>query len=80
MNRCCAYCRTAVHGCDSSTAATPEYTLRLERRVESLESRGIRVILFTPHLIPPFNIEGCVPRPLAEKRNTCELGLEAHAL
>jgi hypothetical protein len=59
---------------------TPEYILRLGRRIEWLESRGIRVILFTPHLIPPFNIEGCVPRPLAEKRNTCELGLEAHAL
>ena len=45
------------------------------RRIDFLESRGIKVIVFVPHIELPFDIRSCFPRPLRKATSDCTVPL-----
>lgn len=45
----------------------------LKKRIDFLESHGVRVILFAPHIYPSYDIKSCFSRPLMSVKNNCEL-------
>lgn len=55
----------------------PLYKQRLRERVDFLESHGVKVILFVPHLKASFDIRECYTRPLAPRRSDCTVPLSA---
>lgn len=54
-------------------AVTPdaEYIQRVKKRIDSLEGTGARVIVFTPHVRPGFDVKSCFARPLRNTARDC---------
>ena len=50
----------------------PGYITRLASRIAVFEKAGARVMVFTPHLRPDFDIRGCFSRPLHQASHSCE--------
>ena len=43
---------------------TPDYVNTLKSEIKFLEEHGIKVVIFTPHIVPAINAESCIGRPL----------------
>ena len=54
-----------------------EYAEALIRRIDFLEANGIKVIVFVPHILLPFDIRRCFPRPLGQVLADCTVPLSA---
>jgi peptidoglycan/LPS O-acetylase OafA/YrhL len=61
-----------------SPTPTSEYIFLLKRRIDFLESNGIKVILFTPHVKIDYDIKGCYSRPLATPKKDCRIPIKAY--
>jgi peptidoglycan/LPS O-acetylase OafA/YrhL len=61
-----------------SAAPTSENIDRLKRRIDFLESNGIKVILFTPHVKIDYDIRGCYSRPLATSMKDCRVPVKVY--
>jgi peptidoglycan/LPS O-acetylase OafA/YrhL len=55
-----------------------EYIEKLKRRIDFLETNGIKVILFTPHIRINYDIKSCYGRPFREKKQTCEISVDTY--
>jgi hypothetical protein len=53
-----------------------EYIARLKERIDFLEKRGIRVIIFGPHLRLGFNPRACFTTPMRKSARDCTFSLE----
>lgn len=51
------------------------YIHRLKERIDFLESQGIQVFVFYPHLVVDFDIRECYSRPLFPSKRNCTLPL-----
>ncbi len=47
------------------------YIDRLQKRISNYESKGIKVILFTPHIKPDFHPKACFTTPLRRTAKDC---------
>jgi len=52
------------------------YIDRVVQRINFLESRGIKVIVFTPHIKPDFNPKACFKSPFRQKPDNCVISAE----
>jgi peptidoglycan/LPS O-acetylase OafA/YrhL len=65
---------------DSLRGAPREpYVSALRRRIDIIESQGIQVILFVPHLTLDYDIRGCLARPFKSAARDCEISAERRA-
>lgn len=53
-----------------------DYIATLKKRIEFLEARGIRVVIFTPHLRPGFSPTACFSTPLHPTPRDCSFDPE----
>jgi peptidoglycan/LPS O-acetylase OafA/YrhL len=51
------------------------YIHRLKERIDFLESQGVQVIVFYPHLVVDFDMRECFSRPLFPAKRNCTLPL-----
>lgn len=49
------------------------YITQLAARIAFFEKAGAKVVVFTPHLRPDFDIRGCFSRPLRQVSRGCEV-------
>lgn len=49
----------------------PAYIMTLKRRIDLLEAKGIRVVIFTPHIKPGFFPKACFSTPLRPVPRDC---------
>jgi hypothetical protein len=52
-----------------------EYAEGVIRRIDFLEANGIKVIVFVPQIVLPFDIRRCFPRPLGDVPTDCNVPL-----
>lgn len=52
-----------------------DYLSRLKQRIDSIEKKEIRVIVFSPHLRLGFNPRACFTTPLRKSAKNCDLKL-----
>lgn len=55
---------------------TIEYISALKQRIDFLEGKKIKVIIFTPNIQPDYDIRGCFLRPFNPRKRTCELDIK----
>ena len=55
-----------------------EYLDRLSARLNFLDQLGIKVVLFEPHVLSPYNTKACLPRWFLPPSETCFLPADAH--
>ena len=65
-------------GAGLNQKSSPWYIAKLRRRINFLESHGVKVILFAPHVWVTYNPRGCFGRPFATPKESCELPVEAY--
>ena len=51
------------------------YITRLQKNITNYESKGVQVILFTPHIMPGFDTKACFTTPLRRKAKDCSFPL-----
>ncbi|MEN9451484.1 MAG: hypothetical protein RLZZ369_543 [Pseudomonadota bacterium] len=56
-----------------------KYIAQLQARIDFLEKRNIKVIMFTPHLTSEYDIRGCFSRPFKNSTWNCEILLAERA-
>ena len=59
---------------------TPDenYISKLKKRIDFLESNGIKVIIFTPHVSIDYDIKDCYARPFATPKKDCRIPSKAY--
>jgi hypothetical protein len=69
--------RTIRYAILDGLSRTPDtaYIRRLKERIDFLESQGVRVIVFYPHLVVDFDLHQCFPRPFFSATRSCTLPL-----
>ncbi|MCM8743631.1 acyltransferase family protein [Pseudomonas koreensis] len=60
------------------TFPSEEYLESLKNRISYMETMGIKVVLFVPHLMLNYNIRGCFARPLKTPEKDCSISDEMH--
>ncbi|QBH97925.1 acyltransferase [Limnobaculum zhutongyuii] len=50
-----------------------DYIRRLKKKIDFLESKGITVIVFIPHIKLGYDIKGCFARPFKTPSKSCEM-------
>ncbi len=54
----------------------PGYISEVNSRIKYLESKGIQVIVFQPHILVNHDLKGCFSRPLKNKTKDCEISID----
>ena len=52
-----------------------KYILSLKKRIDFLEKNNVKVVVFTPHIKPDYDIKGCFTRPFKKPNKDCEFSL-----
>jgi peptidoglycan/LPS O-acetylase OafA/YrhL len=52
-----------------------KYIRSLRHRIDFLEKNKVKVVVFTPHIKPTYDIKGCFARPLKKPSKDCEFSL-----
>jgi hypothetical protein len=61
-----------------SSDITENYVLALRKRIDYLEKRNIKVIVFVPQVTSGYTIRACFSRPFGIPRENCEFALERY--
>jgi peptidoglycan/LPS O-acetylase OafA/YrhL len=67
-----------ISGFEMDNYLAPSGLGPLIKRINFLEQGGARVIIFSPHVQPDYNITGCYSRPFKETQESCQISREKY--